>query len=288
MEEEGLRPTAAQTFRAGHDPAIVTPKYGSWFGFLRVIELLGEREAAVADAYGDMLRGVQTESITKCYKLIAIRALLHDGELRTGGDVEKNAETSRQLMLADPRLARDVPAREFPTSPLRRQTSGCITGGSGPSRTYPELVMRRARTEALFRLADDRIEPTFVIDNELGRCLRRDGGRDHRISFGELRSEQGQVDDAVVVVPTDFLRRSPSDSARPTSAPRPTRGHAVFRGRGDRVRSIVHQGCSRDGVLAGILPAMPCLVCSAAGSDRRRATRARHIACRSNRSKGLC
>ena len=47
MEEEGLRPTAAQTFRAGHDPAIVTPKYGSWFGFLRVIELLGEREAAV-------------------------------------------------------------------------------------------------------------------------------------------------------------------------------------------------------------------------------------------------
>ena len=73
LEEEGLRPTAAQTFRAGHDPAVVTSKYGSWFAFLRTAGLLGEREATVADAYGEILRAFQTESITKSYKLVAIR-----------------------------------------------------------------------------------------------------------------------------------------------------------------------------------------------------------------------
>ena len=105
MEEEGLRPTAAQAFRAGHDPAIVTAKYGSWFAFLRVAELLGEREAAVVDAYGDILRAVQTESITKSYKLVAIRALLHDGALRSGDDIRHNAETSRQAACSPTRAS---------------------------------------------------------------------------------------------------------------------------------------------------------------------------------------
>ncbi len=114
MEEEGLRPTAAQTFRAGHDPAAVTGTYGNWFNFLRAIDLLGEREAAVVDAFGDTLRAIQVESITKSYKLITIRALLHEGALRTGDDVANNAEVSRRLLLADPRLAREVPLKEFP------------------------------------------------------------------------------------------------------------------------------------------------------------------------------
>lgn len=168
MEEEGLRPTAAQAFRAGHDPAIVTPKYGSWFGFLRVIELLGEREAAVADAYGDILRGVQTESINKCYKLIAIRALLHDGELRTGGDVATNAETSRQLMLADPRLARDVPAGEFPDLAAAAEDKWAHYWRKWPLAHLSGVGDSARRTDALFRLTDDRIEPRFAIDDELG------------------------------------------------------------------------------------------------------------------------
>ena len=50
--------------------------------------LLGEREAAVVDAHGDTLRAFQTESITKSYKLVAIRALLHDGALRTGDELD--------------------------------------------------------------------------------------------------------------------------------------------------------------------------------------------------------
>lgn len=168
MEEEGLRPTAAQTFRAGHDPAVVTTKYGSWFGFLRVIELLGEREAAVADAYGEVLRRVQVESITKCYKLIAIRALLHDGVLRAGGDVLTNAETSRQLILEDPRLMRDVPVREFPDLEAAVSDKWAHYWRKWPLAHLSGTGDSARRTDPLFRLTDTRIEPTFTIDDELG------------------------------------------------------------------------------------------------------------------------
>lgn len=168
MEEEGLRPTAAQTFRAGHDPVIVTPKYGSWFGFLRVIELLGEREAAVADSFDDILRGFQTESINKSYKLIAVRALLHDNQLRTGGEVTTNAETSRQLMLADPRLARDVPAREFPDLAAAAPDKWAHYWRKWPLAHLSGTGDAARRSDALFKLVDHRLEPTFAIDDELG------------------------------------------------------------------------------------------------------------------------
>ncbi|OBJ70974.1 DUF3427 domain-containing protein [Mycobacterium sp. 1274756.6] len=171
LAEEGLRPTAAQAFRAGHDPAIVTVKHGSWFAFLRATGLLDEREAAAVDAHGDTLRGFQIESITKSYKLVAIHALLHDGALRTGSEIARNAHTSRGLLLADPRLAREVPATEFPdlagaaadkwTRYWRKWPIAHLAGtGSGA-----------ARPNALFRLEGEWIVPTFVIDDELGEVF---------------------------------------------------------------------------------------------------------------------
>ena len=171
FEEEGFRPTAAQTFRAGHDPAVVTSKYGSWFAFLRTADLLGVQETAIADAHGDLLRAFQTENITKSYKLVAIRALLHDGTLRSGDDLAQTADTARGLLLSDPRLARDVPAREFPDLvnapaekwarywkqwPIAHLTG---TGASAP------------RTNALFSLEGDRIVPTFAVDDAHGEAF---------------------------------------------------------------------------------------------------------------------
>jgi superfamily II DNA or RNA helicase/diadenosine tetraphosphate (Ap4A) HIT family hydrolase/HKD family nuclease len=168
LEEEGLRPTAAQTFRAGHDPAVVTGTYGSWFSFLRAIDLLGEREAAVVDAFGDTLRAMQLESITKSYKLIAIRSLLHEGALRTGDDVANNADVSRQLLLADPRLAREVPPKEFPDLAAASREKWTSYWRKWPVAHLTGTGQDEARTTKLFRLDGDCIKPTFVIDNNLG------------------------------------------------------------------------------------------------------------------------
>ena len=168
MEEEGLRPTATQTFRAGYDPAVVTGTYGSWFNFLRVIDLLGEHEAAVVDSFGETLRAIQLESITKSYKLITIRSLLHEGALRTGDDVSNNAAVSRQLLLADPRLARDVPLKEFPDLAAAPQDKWVNYWRQWPIAHLTGTGPDGARTTNLFRLDGDRIVPTFVVDDVLG------------------------------------------------------------------------------------------------------------------------
>ncbi len=168
LEEEGLRPTAAQAFRAGYDPSVVTGTYGSWFGFLRIAELLGQREAAVADAYGDILRRIQVKSITKSYKLIAIRALLHDGALRTGDDVGHNAATSREFLLADPRLAREVPLREFPDLSAASPQKWAGYWGKWPIAHLTGTGDSGPRTDTLFRLESDRIVPAFAVDADLG------------------------------------------------------------------------------------------------------------------------
>jgi hypothetical protein len=168
MEEEGLRPTAAQTFRAGHNPVVVSQKYGSWFAFLRAVDLLGDNEAAVVDAYGDTLRAIQNENITKSYKLIAIRALLHDGALRTGDEIARNADTSRELLLADPRLARDVPLKEFPDLKSVPLDKWARYWGHWPIAHLTGTGSSGVQTDKLFRLESSRFVPTFTIDDEFG------------------------------------------------------------------------------------------------------------------------
>ena len=219
MEEEGLRPTAAQAFRAGHDPAVVTAKYGSWFAFLRVAELLGEREAAVVDAHDGLLRSVQVEPTTKSYKLVAIRALLHDGALRTGDDIRHNAETSRQVLLADPRLAREVPVKEFPdlaAAPIekwsqywRKWPIAHLTG-TGPD---------GPRANTLFRLESERIVPTFAVDEAFGDLFDSLVAEivEYRLASHVLNKEE--VDKTVVDVPACVLGRTSGHSARSSSKP---------------------------------------------------------------------
>lgn len=166
FEDEGLRPTAAQAFRAGHDPSAVTAKYGSWFGFLRAVDLLGRREAAAFDRYGEVLRGFQTESVTKSYKLVTVRALIHDDALRTGVDITRNAETSRELLLADPRLARDVPVNEFPHLADAPANKWATYWRKWPISHLTGTGDSAPRPHALFRISGDRIEPTFEVDDE--------------------------------------------------------------------------------------------------------------------------
>jgi superfamily II DNA or RNA helicase/diadenosine tetraphosphate (Ap4A) HIT family hydrolase len=47
FEEEGIRPSAAQAFRAGYQPSAARAKHGSWFGLLSHLGLLGDEEERV-------------------------------------------------------------------------------------------------------------------------------------------------------------------------------------------------------------------------------------------------
>ena len=127
FEEEGARPSAVQTFHAGYNPASVRSRYGGWFGYLAHLGLASEREAQVVAAVGDVLEGLETEPINTSEKLVVLRALLHDGTLRSGAPIEQISETSRTLILADPRLIRDVDENEI---------ADVVTATSEAWRTY--------------------------------------------------------------------------------------------------------------------------------------------------------
>lgn len=163
FDEEGVRPSAAQVLQAGFNPTAFRAKHGGWHGFLSDIGLLDDDETRVWQRHADTLRAFETESITKSYKLVALRALLRDHALRPGSSVAATAVTARSILLADPRLIADVQTDEI-----------------GDARSVDELTWRKwwrrwplahlagegSSNGALFALVErdeERFEPRFKV-----------------------------------------------------------------------------------------------------------------------------
>ena len=111
IDERGTRPTAVQTFRAGFNPATAP---GAWFAFLHDRGDLTDDEAGIVQRHGPLLTHVAGMSITKSYKLVALRALVRGGWLTRPAPVTDLAATSRWLVLRDPRLTADVVSASTP------------------------------------------------------------------------------------------------------------------------------------------------------------------------------
>jgi hypothetical protein len=106
------------------------------------------------------------ESATKSYKLVTLRALLHDGTLRTGDEIGRIAATARQIVLADPRLRRDVDTNEIPDI-----TSADPQRWAAYWRKWPLAAWSgelKGTPGRWFRLDRDRFVPTFSVDPVLG------------------------------------------------------------------------------------------------------------------------
>jgi superfamily II DNA or RNA helicase/diadenosine tetraphosphate (Ap4A) HIT family hydrolase/HKD family nuclease len=166
FEEEGIRPSAAQAFRAGYQPSSARAKHGSWFGLLAYLGLLDADEDRVMTAAGEVLAGLEAEPVTKSYKLVTLRALLHDGTLRTGDDVARIAATARQLVLGDPRLLRDMTNEEFPELATAAPDRWADYWRKWPIAAWAGEL--RGAPGRWFRLDGDRLVPTFAVDEALG------------------------------------------------------------------------------------------------------------------------
>jgi len=172
LDDEGVRPSAAQAFQAGFNPSIYRSKFGGWHGLLYEFGMLDENEQRAWLRYGETLRRFETESITKSYKLVALRAVLRDRVLRSGATVEAVALTSRAILLADPRLVSDVRNEQIPdphavsnevwTAWWRRWPLSHLSGQGS------------SNTAGLFRLVEgppELFEPTFTIADEDGSAF---------------------------------------------------------------------------------------------------------------------
>jgi superfamily II DNA or RNA helicase/diadenosine tetraphosphate (Ap4A) HIT family hydrolase len=108
--EHGQRPTAAQAYRAGFNPAAAP---GGWFAFLADRGWLDQDEAAVAARHADLLADVAATAMTKSYKMVALRAFTSAEALSSGVAVDALAEASRRLVLRDPRLVADTTGKQM-------------------------------------------------------------------------------------------------------------------------------------------------------------------------------
>ncbi|MEN9644057.1 MAG: hypothetical protein RL238_726 [Actinomycetota bacterium] len=162
FDDEGVRPSAAQVFQAGFNPAALRARHGGWHGFLGDIGLLEQPQSRVWSLHSDVLRSFETESINKSYKLVALRALLRDGTLRTGTTVSGVSSTSRSILLGDPRLIADVRTDELP-DPATADAHAWERWW----RKWPLTHLAGDHPGALFRIAGEiaeRFEPTFAVD----------------------------------------------------------------------------------------------------------------------------
>ncbi len=164
VTETGERPSAVQAFRSGLNVGVAL-RSGGWFNLLRDLEALTAEELITVEAAGETLSQIEREPLTKSYKLVTLRALIHDEALRTGATVEALAMQSRRIVLGDPRLAEDARTPSFdPTTASDRAWASFWR--RNPIAAWTNDGKRTG--SALFQLRDDRFEPTFAVPPQLG------------------------------------------------------------------------------------------------------------------------
>ncbi|HTO00820.1 MAG TPA: DUF3427 domain-containing protein, partial [Microthrixaceae bacterium] len=167
-DETGQRPTAVQAHAAGFDPVAARSRHDGWFSMLDSLGLLDDAEQAVTVAHGQLLRAIETESITKSYKLVTLRALIADGTLRTDTTVAAVAQRSHRLVAADPRLVLDVRSKAIPEP---REVLPSAWKSFWRKNPLVHLAKSSAETPALFELDGDDFTPAFTVSSELGETF---------------------------------------------------------------------------------------------------------------------
>jgi len=115
-DEHGARPTAAQVSRSlGIKPSSGPVKRArGWHRYLDSLGLLSDTHKNAVEEAGDMLRALETEPITKSYKLVALQALLELGGVFEPVSIAQVAERSLQAIREDRRMRADIQIREIP------------------------------------------------------------------------------------------------------------------------------------------------------------------------------
>lgn len=166
LDEEGVRPSQAQAFRSGLNPARTQTKDG-WFPFLRRIGALDDAELDALDATGDVLPRFERMlgPATKSYKQVTLRALLAEGALRTGLGIENLTDRARALMLRDPRLLMDVRSSTF-SEPEDAELSAWVA--LWRKNPIQALTSSTAGDPPLFGVEGGSLIPTFTVPDAYG------------------------------------------------------------------------------------------------------------------------
>lgn len=162
-EEEGQRPTATQAYQAQLNPGSLR-RVGGWFRFLNAEGLLAEDEKRVLERHHAFLDEVETAAATKSYKLVTLRALLHEGGLVDGLDVGVLSATAQRIVSGDPRLVSDATSKDLPDPAGASPEDFARYWRQWPIAAW--LGELKGSPSQWFRLEGDRFGPTFAVDSD--------------------------------------------------------------------------------------------------------------------------
>lgn len=118
-------------------------------------------------SHDEVLAGFEVEPVTKSYKLVTLKALLHDGTLRSGAGITQVSWTSHRLVSADPRLVEDARSDSAMPDPVAADEASWREYW----RRWPIVAWAgelRGQPGRWFRIDGERLVPTFRIADELG------------------------------------------------------------------------------------------------------------------------
>ena len=107
-EQHGQRPTASETYHDGYLPGTARDSYGSWFEMVGAMGDLSRDEQFVLAEHSTLLKGLETTSMSRSYKMVLLRAMLNiDAIPGNGASVQNLAASVRKITSRSSRLSAD-------------------------------------------------------------------------------------------------------------------------------------------------------------------------------------
>ena len=137
IDLHGVRPTALEAYREGYAPRSVRQNFGSWFDFLKSMNVLSNAQEMARDSAQAFLTALEVTQMTKSLKMVVLLAMLNEDRFPGALDIGELMAGVRQLVKHQPRVAADFALalgsdeslRSYlETNPIRAWVGGAGTG----------------------------------------------------------------------------------------------------------------------------------------------------------------
>ncbi len=159
----GDRPTLLELYWRGYSVSAAVRKLGGWVAFLADRDDLGPAERQAWNSAHDWFSDLETTAMSKCFKMVVLKALLDADALTTGMDVTTLVQRCHAIVVRSPELFSDianVKALPDPRSPTDGKMQAYWRGN--PIRHWTDQEEKK-KARAWFRLDGERFEPRFTV-----------------------------------------------------------------------------------------------------------------------------
>ena len=159
-EQHGQRPTAAETYHDGYLPNTAKSSYGSWLEMVKSMGDLSPDETQVLDDHSVFIKGLETTSMSKSYKMVLLRAMLNSDALPgEGALIDKLTESVSYLIERSQRVAEDFGT----TAKNKKSLKSSLV--KNPIAAWTDA--KALKGEILFSFAEDYFRYVPEVDNNL-------------------------------------------------------------------------------------------------------------------------